>query len=195
MSNTTVTGQRPIILERSGSRAHSLLAVLFAVYLVLLVWVVLWKLEVPFIGMGDLRHIKLVPFAADGIYDASSPLEVVANIVLFLPFGAYLALLRPAQPLWKHAGTIASASLLLEAGQYFLRAGSSDITDVIANTIGGLTGILVIALMRRAGRLRIAVAARICLGGTILAVIACLAIFASPVHYVQQDVWPAHAPR
>lgn len=195
MRNTTVTRQRPTTLERSGSRTHSLLVVLFVVYLVLLAWVVLWKLEVPFIGMGDLRHIKLVPFAANGIYDASSPLEVVANIVLFLPFGAYSALLRPAQPLWKHAGTIASASLLLEVGQYLLRTGSSDITDIIANTIGGLTGVLVIALIRRAGTLRITVAARIFLAGTILAVLACLASFASPVHYVQQDVSPAHAPQ
>ena len=188
MSNTTVTARRPTILERRDSRTHSLLAALFAVYLVLLGWVILWKLEDPFIGMGDLRHIKLVPFAADGTYDASSPLEVVANIVLFLPFGAYVALLRPAQSLWKHAGTIAAASLLLEAGQYVLRVGSSDITDVIANTIGGLTGVLVIVLMRRAGRLRVSRTARICLVGTVLAVLACLVFFASPVHYVLKDV-------
>ena len=39
MSNARVTAQMPTILERPGSRTHSLLAVLFTVYLVLLAWV------------------------------------------------------------------------------------------------------------------------------------------------------------
>lgn len=195
MSNTTVTGQKPSILRRSGSRTRSLLVVLFAAYLVLLAWLVLWKLEVPFVGAGGLRHIKLLPFVADGLYDASDPLEVVANIVLFLPFGMYLALLLPGRPLWKHAGTVALASLFLEAGQYLFRVGSSDITDVIANAVGGVTGILAVALMRRDRRLRIEVVARICLVGTILAVLVCLVFFASPIHYVQPDISPAHAPQ
>jgi len=35
--------------------------------------------------------IKLVPFAASGGAGASAPAEVLVNLVLFIPFGAYSA--------------------------------------------------------------------------------------------------------
>ncbi|MFC9559610.1 VanZ family protein [Agromyces sp. NPDC056965] len=171
-----------------------LLVLLFAVYLVLLAWIILWKLEVPFLGAGGLRHVKLVPFVASGSDTASEPLEVAANFLLFVPFGAYLVLLRPSWPLWKHVGALAGASLLLEIGQYALAVGSSDATDVIANTSGGITGLFVTALLTRRLGASTIVVTRICLVGTAVTVLACLAFFASPLHYGQRDVPPAHSP-
>ena len=47
------------------------LVVLFVVYLILLGWLVLWKLDVPFVG-GVQRVIKLVPFAPSGDEGASN---------------------------------------------------------------------------------------------------------------------------
>ncbi|MDF1488395.1 VanZ family protein [Tessaracoccus caeni] len=188
MSDFTLARGETVASELPLQRTHALLVGLFVVYLVLLTWIILWKLEIPFVGSGNLRRIKLVPFAASGSYGASDPLEVGINILLFLPLGTYLGLLRPSWTLWKHAGTIAAASLLLEAGQYTLMIGSTDVTDVIANTAGGVIGVLGIAVMRRAGRLRVSRTARILLVGTVLAVLACLVFFASPVRYVLKDV-------
>ena len=44
---------------------------------------------------------------------------------------------------------VAGASLGLEVAQYVLAVGSSDITDVVVNTAGGLAGIGLLALARR----------------------------------------------
>jgi hypothetical protein len=54
------------VLEKKPSRVggRALLVVLFVVYLVLLAWLVLWKLEVPYVGAGALRVIKLGIFIA-----------------------------------------------------------------------------------------------------------------------------------
>lgn len=175
---------------------RALVVALFVTYVVLLTWIVVWKLEVPFVGAGGLRHIKLVPFAASGENTASEPLEIVVNFLLFVPFGVYLALLAPVWSFWTRAGAIVGASLILETAQYALAVGSSDVTDIVVNTVGGLTGL---ALLARAGRRlqarTTAAVTRICLIGTVLVGLACAAFFASPLHYGQRDVVPAHSTR
>ena len=114
------------------------LIALFAVYLALLVWLVLWKAHVPFIGRDDMREIKLVPFTAGDGYGFNDPYEVLANLLLFVPLGIYLAVLgvRAKVPI------IIGTSLALEVTQFVLATGSSDTTDLIVNTAGGLIGLL-----------------------------------------------------
>jgi glycopeptide antibiotics resistance protein len=173
-------------LEKKPSRegGRVLLVVLFVVYLALLGWIVLWKLEVPYVGGGALRLIKLVPFVPSAGAGASEPFEVVANGLLFVPFGLYLGLLAPSWPWWKAAGTIAGASLVLEVTQYVLALGSSDVTDLVVNTAGGLAGIGLLALARRGLRARTAtVMTRICSIGTVLALLATGIFVASPLRY------------
>ena len=150
----------------------------------LLVWVVLWKLEVPYIGGGALRHIKLVPFASTAEDGASEPLEVIANVMLFVPFGLYLGLIAPSWPWWKVAGVVAGLSVLLEATQWVLSVGSCDITDVVVNTAGGLAGLGLLALARRRLHDRTGtVMTRVCSIGTVLVVVSAGIFIASPVHY------------
>ncbi|MQA77217.1 MAG: VanZ family protein [Streptosporangiales bacterium] len=168
--------------SREGGRV--LLVVLVVVYLVLLAWIALWKLEVPYVGGGALRQIKLVPFAPSAGAGASAPFEVVANIVLFVPFGLYLGLLAPSWPWWKAAGAVAGASLVLEVAQYVLAVGSSDVTDLVVNTAGGLAGIGLLALARRRLQARTAtVMMRVCSIGTVLALLASGIFVASPLRY------------
>ncbi|UNK72055.1 VanZ family protein [Microbacterium sp. H1-D42] len=193
MSNITQPGEKmpregAVVTEPTERRAPFALGILFAVYLALLAWTILFKLEVPYIGAGGLRHVKWVPFAADDWYAASKPLEVGANVLLFLPFGMYLGLLWPTRTVWKHVATLAGASMLLEGLQYLLIVGSSDVTDVIANTVGGATGLLVVALWGRRSEAGARVLKRVCMVGTGLAVVICLAFFFSPLHYAQRDV-------
>ena len=189
-------------MTRPSARSRSLV-VLFAVYLVLLVWTVLCKLEVPWVG-GDTM-VKLVPFVRTHEAGPSAPVEVVVNLALFVPFGVYLGLLAPSRPWWSAVIVMAGASLALEVAQYVLAVGRSDTTDVIANTAGGLAGLGLLALARRGLAARTTtVMLRVCSVGTVL-VLLCGGLYAvspwQPVHV--RDVGPlsrvdapdGHAPR
>ena len=168
--------------SRAGERTR--LLVLFVVYLVLLAWIVLWKLEIPWVGGGELRLIKLVPFAPSGEAGASTPREVIANVLLFVPFGLYLGLIATSWSWRKVGGAVIGASLILEVAQYGLAIGSSDLTDVIVNTAGGLAGLGLLALARRRFQARTAaVMTRVCSIGTVLALVAVVIFIASPLRY------------
>jgi glycopeptide antibiotics resistance protein len=158
-------------------RAH--VVGLFVVYLALLVWVVLWKLEPPSLGVD--RAVKLVPFVASGGAGPSAPVEVAANLVLFIPFGLYLGLLAPGRRWWAAVGSVAGTSLALEVGQYVLGVGRSDSTDIIMNTAGGLVGLGLVALARPGQDARAATAlARACSLATVLVLLVAGLYLASP---------------
>jgi glycopeptide antibiotics resistance protein len=168
----------------STARATAVLVALLGVYLVLLAWVVLWKLEVPWVGSGADRHLKLLPFVAAEGAGASNPVEVALNVVLFVPVGLYLGLLAPSWRWWRATGVVAAASLVLEVTQYVLAVGRADVSDVIANTTGGLVGVGLVALARRSrGARGTRVVARVCALVTVLAVLAAGAVVASPLRF------------
>lgn len=174
------------VLEMKPSRAggRALPVALFVLYLVLLAWLVLWKLELPYVGAGALRELKLVPFAPSGVHGASAPFEVVANFLLFVPFGLYVGLLAPSWRWWTATAAVVGASLVLEVAQFVLALGSSDVTDLVVNTAGGLAGIGLLALACRRFRARTAtIMTRICTIGTVLAVLATGVFVASPQRY------------
>lgn len=173
-------------------RVPAALVTAFVVYLLLLGWIVLFKLEFPWIGGVD-RVIKLVPFAPSEGAGASRPAEVLANLVLFVPFGVYLGLLAPAWRWWHAAVVLAAASLALETTQFLLAIGSSDITDVLVNTAGGLAGfgLLSLATRRRSVGARSALA-RLCVIGTVGAVLAAAVFVASPIRMSPPPGGPGH---
>ena len=164
----------------------------FVVYLALLAWVVLWKLEVPWIGDGALlaHPIKLVPFVASGEAGASTPIEVFINLVLFMPFGLFLGALAPGWGWWRATGVLVGSSLVLEIVQHLIATGSFDITDLIVNTAGGLLGFALVVVVRvRLGDRWLVVVTRTCVILTVVAVLAVAAFVASPLHYgPQRDV-------
>ncbi|MEL4317522.1 VanZ family protein [Leifsonia sp. YIM 134122] len=167
-------------------RTSTSLVVLFGTYLALLAWIVLWKLDVPWIG-GVQRVIKIVPFAATSGNGASAPLEVAMNLVIFIPFGVYLGLLAPRWSWWKVGASAAGASLALEITQYVLAIGSTDVTDVVVNTAGGLAGLGLLALARRHSAVTTSTMTRICSIGTVGAVLASAIFVAAPLHMTPPD--------
>ncbi|GLU88666.1 hypothetical protein Agsp01_09210 [Agromyces sp. NBRC 114283] len=134
-----------------------MLGVLFGVYLVLLVWLVLWKLQLPWEAFPVQRSLKLVPFVAAEGYGASAVREVAGNVAVFVPFGFGFALLRPGWAWWRIASLAAAVSASLELAQFALAVGSTDATDVITNTAGAAAGVL---LARSFGRNPLADASR-----------------------------------
>ena len=172
--------------EQTKQPSRRLVVVLFVIYLVLLMWTILWKLEIPWVGEAALlpRPWKLVPFAASGDAGASIPREILANILLFVPFGVYLGFLAPSWQWWKAGGVFLAASLILEVIQHLLSTGSFDSTDVITNTVGGLAGLGLMFLVRRTLRNRTPVImTRVLLIATAIFVLAAVIFIASPLHY------------
>ncbi len=170
--------------ERGSARdaGRAVLIGLFAIYLALLVWIVLWKLEIPYVGDVAQRQIKLVPFVATATHGPSQPAEIVANALLFVPFGVFLGMLA-RRPVWS-VRHIIGVSLVLEIAQYLLAVGSLDLTDVIVNTAGGLIGLTGIAAVRLVlGRRTRAVVTPLLVLGVALALLVSGAFFASPLHY------------
>ncbi|MGY2080430.1 VanZ family protein [Modestobacter sp. SYSU DS0657] len=86
------------------------------------------------------------------------PVEVVANVLLFVPVGALAALVLrrsgPVLPLALGAAT----SVLIELAQGVLPGRVPDLVDVAANTAGASVGVVLVtvrlAVSRRAGRRR-----------------------------------------
>ncbi|MFK4804712.1 VanZ family protein [Microbacterium sp. ZW CA_36] len=154
-----------------------------AIYVLLLVWIVLWKLELPWVGGVD-RVIKLVPFVATAEQGASRPSEVIVNLLLFVPLGLFLGLLAPRWSWRRLAGVAATVSLALEATQFVLAIGSTDATDVLVNTAGALIGFGLVAFTRLRSRERArGILVRVCVVGTLLAVLAVALFIASPIHF------------
>jgi glycopeptide antibiotics resistance protein len=180
----SVVNEKP--LRRGGD---VVLVELFVIYLILLAWIVLWKLDVPYVGAaaGLPRPIKLIPFVPSAEAGGSAPLEVVANILLFVPFGIYLGLLAPTWRRLKLTGVLVATSLVLETTQHLLSTGSFDTTDIIANAVGGLAGVglLVLARLRLQTRTSL-VMTRVCLIGTVVSLLAIALFLASPLHYAPQ---------
>lgn len=121
-------------------KSHFITSALFLLYLVLLVWIILFKLQFSITDLDRMREINLIPFyyKEEVSFHAT---EVLENILIFVPFGIYLCLifkkLRFSGKLFLTAGM----SVLLELCQYVLAVGRSDITDLITNISGGLIGI------------------------------------------------------
>lgn len=76
-------------------------------------------------------------------------LEFSANVVMFVPLGFLAALLLPARVWWLALLICPGLSIAIELTQAtFLAARFATATDVIANSIGAVIGILVAVILR-----------------------------------------------
>ena len=76
-------------------------------------------------------------------------LNFLGNLVVFMPLGFFPALLFRS-PSWRCSALVGlGTSVLVEAGQYFVMR-TTDIDDVILNTLGALCGWWLSLLLRRA---------------------------------------------
>lgn len=139
----------------------------FAVYLVLLAWLVLFKFETNLSRMEHIRGINLIPF----YYDTEVSLmlhakEVSYNVLIFVPLGVYVCMFRPKWSMVKKLLPGFALSLLFEALQYIFAIGATDITDLITNTLGGALGIALFLLLQRLFKKRCATVVNV-IGGTV----------------------------
>ena len=126
--------------KRAG--INCLVPFLFAVYMVLMVWIILFKLQLSIHELDTVRNINLIPFHYENEIGMNFHLkEVLENIGIFIPFGIYLCMLKNEPNFKRKFIFIFSTSLILEIFQYILAVGGTDITDLITNTCGGMIGI------------------------------------------------------
>ncbi len=189
------------VREDAPRPSRRLVIMLLVIYLALLAWIVVWKLDVPSLGRASSfsRPIKLIPFASSAEAGASAPIEVLVNVAFFVPFGVYLGMLAPGWRWWKALSVFAGASVALETAQHVLATGGPDITDVITNSSGGLLGLFLLACARRRlGDRTTAVMGRVMAAGTILALVAIAVFLALPTHsgsqYDAVITWPSSSP-
>ena len=125
-------------------------SVLFLIYLALLVWIILFKLQFNINDLDTVRKINIIPFYYDKEIGVDFHIkEVLENLLIFVPMGIYLQMLLFKSKSYLKLLIIAGISLLLEITQYILAIGSSDITDLITNTAGGLLGIALYSIVAR----------------------------------------------
>ncbi len=114
-----------------------------AAYILILAWILLFKLGVQFPYM-ELRSVNLIPFH-DPLMDTgrSDLTESILNVLIFIPFGVYTAILFER---WKFPAKLLLffiVSMLIEILQYGYSVGAFDINDIITNTTGGIVGVLI----------------------------------------------------
>ena len=131
-------------------KSNCLATILFLIYLALLVWIILFKLQFSISDLDKIRSVNLIPFHYDEEMGAAFHLtEVLENVLIFMPMGIYLQMLLPKAKLYVKIMMIAGTSFLLETMQYVLAIGRSDITDLITNFMGGLLGLALYGMMAR----------------------------------------------
>lgn len=128
------------------NKAKSVTIVLTTIYSFIVVWIILFKMstlsEIPY--LDHIRNINLIPFHYDD--ETSSHLsEVLENVMIFIPLGVYLKMLKITDAKAILFGM--TFSLGLEILQFILAVGASDITDIMTNTAGAAIGVGIYAIL------------------------------------------------
>ncbi len=107
-------------------------------------------------GISFNIHFNFIPFKSIYHYCFSGDftniyivlLNVLGNIIIFIPFGIYLLIYKSNLLNIKNSlKTVVLTSLCIEIIQWVFNVGVPDIDDIILNTIGGLIGICIYKML------------------------------------------------
>jgi len=130
----------------------ALIISLFIIYIIMLFKIILFKgitIAKLFGNYQKLRSINVIPFKTmvdyftvnKGIGFLRAVSNVFGNLIVFIPLGYFLPTINKRFSKFKYLIiTVISFSLFFEVMQYILGIGSSDVDDLILNTIGGIIG-------------------------------------------------------
>ena len=138
--------------SRRAEILHGIGLALFGVYLAMVLDVTASGTLYDLLRSGGLAintaTVNLIPFS-DPDY---SPVGYTLNVIMLMPFGFLLpTLFRDKRKLWKTALSGALFSVLIECSQ-LLNYRSTDVEDVILNTLGAGIGYLIYRLFARVTR-------------------------------------------
>lgn len=118
--------------------------ILLFLYIFTLTFLILFKLSLDIPSLVTTRSINLIPF----YYDKETTFhlkEIIENILIFIPLGLLLKMKDLSPQKIFLLGFL--LSFTYEFLQYIFSIGVSDITDIIANTIGAILGSLVYSIL------------------------------------------------
>lgn len=133
-----------------SEKRNTLTYVLLALYLLALTWLILFKLQFTIPDMQEGRVINMIPFMGlFGDNSIGSFAEIRNNILAFIPLGIYICMLKSEWSISKKVFAIVALTLAYELAQFIFAIGRADITDVLSNTLGGIIGIGIYALLSK----------------------------------------------
>ena len=106
-------------------------------YLLVLIWVIVFKMEFSIKDFPQIRNINLIPFSQPVIVNGKADIsEIILNVLAFIPYGLFLH-------------TLMDKKSILRKILIIFAIGASDITDIISNTLGGMVGLVISILMAK----------------------------------------------
>lgn len=146
---------------------HPFLAVLTLAYLGFVGWLTLTPQPLD-AGDQDLIYRALAALQRRGYLETLdySRLELVANVFLFIPIGAFLLLLLGSRWWWIALAGCVAMTVGIESAQQAIPGRVPDDRDLIANSLGGAIGVVTMLVLTapseiRRSRHRRAAAARV----------------------------------
>ncbi len=135
---------------KESNRTQKLTIALFALYILAIVWIIVFKLQFSVNLLPQIRDINLIPYYEENIKDAKVYIQdKVYNMLVFVPYGIYISILRRNRPFVQKIAPIFLTSFAFELIQYIFGIGATDITDLIQNTLGGIIGIGVFYVLQK----------------------------------------------
>lgn len=109
------------------------------------------------VGRVITRSYNFIPFKTILFYadihgnflQSLSDINILGNVVAFIPYGMYLQVIRKRKTFAKGLLIVVLTSIAIEMIQLAFGLGACDIDDVLLNSIGGVIGLLVYALIRK----------------------------------------------
>lgn len=134
---------------------HPLLTLVTGAYLAFVAWLTLTPRPIS----PDQQ--RLVMQVVDALHRRGyaesidySRFEFLANIALFVPIGVFLLLLFGASGWWLAAIGSVAMTIVIETAQQQIPGRVSDGRDLVANTLGGLIGIVIALILTMPATLR-----------------------------------------
>lgn len=146
-----------MFINNHKKQIRLLCRVLFALYIAGLVYFLFFAEMLDRTGIERSYRYNLIPFREIRRFivyaDLLGPMAVISNlfgnIVIFMPFGFLVPMGRKKRNFWFTSLLSFALSLAVECIQLVTRTGCFDVDDIFLNTIGGMLGYLVYALVQR----------------------------------------------
>ncbi|GAA4164430.1 hypothetical protein GCM10022286_26150 [Gryllotalpicola daejeonensis] len=131
-------------------RRHPVLAPLTLIYLAIVAWVTLGPQPLDHRGAhwvyvllheGRLLTQSHWPRLAAQLTYAHA--EFAGNILMFLPIGLFLVLLLGRRFWWAAVLLCVALTGAIETAQRFIPGRVSDVRDLVANSVGGIVGVII----------------------------------------------------
>ena len=133
-----------------NNRQRNLTKILFAIYFLILVWILLFKMSFSLDELYKSRSINLILFMGSVVVNGRIYInEIIDNILVFIPLGIYICMLKEDWSILRKISVGFFISLGIEVLQFILAIGATDITDLLGNTLGCILGIGVFYLFSK----------------------------------------------